>query len=614
MCGIMGFNYKPASESAYSVSQHRGPDNTEILTFGDFIFGHHRLSIVDHDINSNQPMESLCGNYLIVFNGEVYNHPELKEQLRSKYEFRTQSDTEVILNAFIEYGPKCLELFRGMFAFSVYNKRDGALFCARDRVGIKPFNYYYSEGKFSFASELSVLLASLENKPTINIPAIKQFIRYLYIPHPDTVYKDIFKLEPGCYLWFKNGELSINKYWDCQTDIQENVPDQEGEILNELDSILNDSVKMRMIADVELGAFLSGGLDSTSILYYMSKNSSKKINTYTLAFKDAELYDESSDANLVAEYFNTNHNEILIDANAVDLLPKMVAHFGEPFSSPTALLIHDLTKETKNFATVALAGDGGDEIFGGYPRYKALGYADTARYLPRPILHFMSKLANNIPEASEGNHLPRRIKTFLNSVSLEDADMYDEWMAYISSKELEDLFVSKADYRKSVKELWKDISCSNSLIKGSMVDIQSFLPCDLLNYGDIMSMANSFEVRFPLLDHKLIEFMSGVDSKWRICNGETKYLLRRLLDGNVPDRVLSKPKLGLNPPMGIWLKKDMKKLIDDYLSREVIQKRDIFDYTYVQKMIDDFFSNRKDWSLNLWSMIVLEEWFRQFID
>jgi len=614
MCGIVGFNFKSSNKKIFKITSHRGPDNTSSIEFGNFTLGHNRLSIVDHNRLSNQPMMSQCGRYSIVFNGEVYNHIEIREKLQDRYSFRTESDTEAILYSYIEYGESCLGELRGMFAFAIYDKYEDKLFCARDRLGIKPFIYYFKDNKFIFASEIKVILEALDKKPDINKEAIAQYLHYLYVPYPNTIFENILKLPPAHTLTFQNGKYEIKKYWDVEDFIGLNQNMDENTIIDSLDGLLNESVKMRMIADVELGSFLSGGIDSSMILYYMQKNSLKKINTYTLGFEGAKLYDETSDAKVMANYFNTNHREIIINPNVAELLPKMVRHFDEPFGNPTSLLIHELTKETKKLATVALAGDGGDEIFGGYPRYEAILLADKLKYIPKSLFNLTSKFTNLMPESSSGNHKLRRIKTFVNSLSKSEDEMYEDWIGYFSDIELNRLFREYKSYKHIVKDEWNSQTYSDGILKSSIIDLKTFLPNNLLSYGDAMSMANSFEVRFPLIDHKVIEFMTSIDSKWRIKDGQTKYLMKKILEGKIPDNIINKPKLGLNPPMGLWLKKDLKVFIDEYLSKERIEKRGLFNYEYIKQILYEHETDKRDRSLYIWALIVLEEWFIQYID
>jgi asparagine synthase (glutamine-hydrolysing) len=614
MCGIIGYTGKSRTEKAFSISAHRGPDNTSSGVFGRFTLGHNRLAIIDLNESANQPFVSEDGKYVMVFNGEIYNFQAIRKELEKDFTFRTNSDTEVILYNYIKKGKDCLKDLIGMFAFAIYDIENDYLFCSRDRLGIKPFIYTNLNNQFAFASEIKNILEILPNKPEVNYEAIEQYLHYLYVPFPNTIYEGIHKLPPGHVLINDKGNISIEKYWDINDYIHTNMNLQEKEILENLDTLLNDAVSLRMIADVKLGSFLSGGIDSTSILYYMNKNSSIPVNTYTLGFEGAKKYDERSDAKIVSDYFKTNHTEILIDPKIVDLLDKMVFHFDEPFGNPTSLLIHELTKETKKHVTVALAGDGGDEIFGGYPRYEAALLFKKVRFIPKPIFQASSFFLNFIPESSEGNHKLRRIKTFVKSLSNPQDEMYENWVSYFSDKELKKLLKEFRPYTKVVKNTFNESKTNDLLLKASLTDLKTFLPNNLLTYGDAMSMANAFEVRFPLIDHRIIEFITSVSTEYRIKNGQTKYLMKKILKDKIPDQILNKPKLGLNPPMGIWLKKDLKNLVHEYLSKESINKRGLFNYEYIKQLIDENESNKKDRSLFIWSLIVLEKWFRNNID
>ena len=312
----------------------------------------------------------------------------------------------------------------------------------------------------------------------------------------------------------------------------------------------------------------------------------------------------------MASHFNTNHHEIIIHPNVADLLPKMVHHFDEPFGNPTAILIHELTRETKKYATVALAGDGGDEIFGGYPRYEAALLYKKIKYVPRVFWKTLNPFFKIISEDTSGNHKYRRIKTFVNSLTKPMDEMYEDWVAYSSVKEINELFKAQQDFHKVVSEVFNSIPTNDLIIKTSITDLKTFLVNNLLNYGDAMSMANSFEVRTPLIDHRIVEFMTSISSGYRIKNGQTKYLMKKLLTGKVPDTIINKPKLGLNPPMGMWLKDDLKGFVTTYLSKESVENRGI-NYTYVSKLLKEHNSGKRDRSLSLWSLIVLEEWCRQ---
>jgi len=557
MCGITGFNFVTLDNRFLELTRHRGPDFSSKVEINGFTLGHNRLSIIDLSPKANQPFLTTDGNYAIVYNGEVYNFQEIRKTLENKYQFRSNGDAEVILFNYIEKGEKCLNDFNGMFAFAIYDKPRQRLFAARDRLGIKPFNYYWKDGKFIFASEIKTILHLLKQKPEINHAAISQFLRYLYVPAPYTVYNDITKLLPAHYLILENDKLTINRYWDINS-IKENTTICENEILDQLDHLLNDSIKNQMISDVELGSFLSGGIDSSTILYYMARNSAKPVNTFTLTFPGEKHYDESSDARIMANYFGTNHREIIIKPTITELLPKMVHYFDEPFGNPTALLIHELTKETKKYATVALAGDGGDEVFCGYPRYKAAMIAQQLKYVSPFFWKFVSVFTDCIPESTSGYHSLRRGKSFIRSLGLPSDLMYEDWVGYYTNREMNNLLVNPCSYDSVVKNIFNSLSDRTNLSKATITDLQTFLPYNVLAYGDAMSMANAFEVRVPLIDHRIVELLVSLPAKYKIRGNTTKYILRKLLKGKVPDEIINKPKQGLNPPLGSWLKSDLK--------------------------------------------------------
>lgn len=595
------------------MTSHRGPDAIRSGQYGQFTLAHNRLSIIDLSEEANQPFVSDCGNYVIVYNGEVYNYRELRKRLEGKYRFRTASDTEVILASYIEKGDACVHDFIGMFAFAIYDIKHQKLFCARDRLGVKPFVYYWQDGRLVFASEIKVILAALGQNPEVDKMALQQYLRYLYVPYHRTIFQGIHKLPPGHTLTWEKGNVKISQYWNVGSfSISSRQALQEEEAIKRLDSLLDDAVRLRMIADVELGAFLSGGIDSSAILYYMAKNSDRPINTFTLGFKDAPKYDERSDARLMAKTFGTHHTEIIIDPKAADLLNKMVRHFDEPFGNPTALLIYELTKATKTHATVALAGDGGDEIFGGYPRYEACLLYEKLKFVPKSLFKVGAAIANKIPEDSAGNHTFRRAKTFITSLGKPEAEMYEDWVGYFSVEEIQAMLREGVEFECVVKNTYSSIETDDLLLRASLTDLQTFLPNNLLLYGDAMSMANSFEIRVPLIDHRIVEFMTGLPGHFRIRNGVTKYLMKRLLKGKVPNEIINKPKLGLNPPMGIWLKKDLKPLMEDYLSKETVGSRGLFKYGFIHQIKEEHLTGKRDRSLHIWSLIVLEEWFRQY--
>ncbi len=611
MCGILGYNTGVDSDIPSTVQAHRGPDYTGVGQFGAFTFCHNRLSIIDLSPESNQPFVSADGRYVIVFNGEIYNYQDLRGPLAAKYPFRTNSDTEVLLYSYIEYGEACLDQLLGMFAFAIYDTQLDRLFCARDRLGVKPFVYYYADGKFAFASEINGVLSVLPERPKMSPVALSQYLTYLYVPAPLTMFQGVFKLPPAHSLVLEKGELTITCYWELPK-IWAPGSVLGADVVGTVDALLEDAVRLRMIADVPLGAFLSGGLDSSTIVYYMSQLSTRPVKTFTLGFHETR-YDERSDARIIATQFQTDHEEIMISPDSASLLPMMVSHFGEPFGNPTALLIYELTKYTKPHVTVALVGDGGDEVFGGYPRYRGMGLADALRWVPDVIKSGVSWGVGLLGESVSGRHGLRRLKEFATTLSLSPSARYEVWVGYFGEAELATMLRHPVAVDRPVRQMWEQLS-GDAVSRGSGVDLMTFLPSNLLAYGDAMSMANAFEVRFPFLDHRLVAVMATVGGRDRFRGGYNKVVMRQVMAGRLPDSILAKPKLGLNPPMGLWLKSSLSGLMNDYLSEAVIQKRGLFHYGFIVALLADFESGRRDVSLQIWALMVLEEWMRQYVD
>lgn len=617
MCGIVVSSGAPVSPAVLDRTRHRGPDHSSAETFGPFTLGHNRLSIIDLSARANQPLHSTCGKYAIVYNGEVYNFRELRSELRSRYKFTTETDTEVVLAAYIAWGDRCVGRLRGMFAFAIVDTVRDRLFAARDRLGIKPLVYAHDRQALAIASETKSILPLLPSRPEVDGDAIEQYLHLLYIPEPHTAFRGISKLAPGHTLVYSDGRLTIERYWSVEDEVARARGDElsSGERIERLDELLRDAVRYRMISDVELGCFLSGGLDSSAVLRYMAEASDRPVNTYTLVFPDAPHYDESAASRELAGYFATNHTEIEISPVITDLLPTMVRHFDEPFGNPTSLLIHELTRETRKHATVALAGDGGDEVFGGYSRYQAWRYFAVARVLPRWTYRGLNSLAGLLRERADGNHTLRRVKAFIDSLSSDEGSIYDRWVGYFTPEELTTLLrTGGSGARSIVRDLWDQYAYHDRISRSQIVDLLSFLPNNLLHYGDAMSMANSFEVRFPLIDHRLVGFMLSLPTSDRIRGTTTKHLLRRALDGHVPASVLSRRKKGLNPPVGLWLQRELRPLLDDYLSREAVRARGLLEPGTVANLLREHREGRRDRSLHIWALIVLEEWFRQYVD
>ena len=633
MCGIAGAINWGDRNTLFRMAQalaHRGPDDDglweERSADGTWVgLGHRRLSVLDLSSAGHQPMSNEDERFWIVFNGEIYNYIDLKKELlRNGHRFKSTSDTEVILHLYEMHGEGCLEHLRGMFAIGIWDRKKCELFLARDRLGIKPLYYTEREGRLLFASELKAILKHPEISREVDYEALNDYLTYLYIPPPRTIFKGIQKLLPGHYLVWREGKIVQKKrYWNIPKGT---IEGDEGELVEQLRSLLEESVRLRMISDVPLGAFLSGGIDSSSIVGLMAQEAAQPVKTFSIGFSErARLYNELDYARRVAEYFGTDHHEIIVEPDAVSLLPKVVEGFDEPFGNPTAILVHLLSGFTREHVTVALAGDGGDEVFGGYPRYQGAALSGIYRLVPSWVRRLtFEKAAMVIPESSHGRHGLRRFREFVEGNRLPREDMYSSWVTYYSEDMKASLYSPEALNNIGGKDSYGFLEglFDEAKTRGrreffdqiTVVDLLSFLPCNLLAYTDRMSMAHSLEVRVPFVDHKLVEFVTKLPHTLRLRGLQGKYILKSAIGDLLPKSILKRRKLGFNPPMGVWLKEDLQDLVRDCLSEDVVRRRGYFRPEAIDSMLDLYSSGKRDLSLHIWALLVLEIWHRTYID
>jgi asparagine synthase (glutamine-hydrolysing) len=632
VCGIAGAINWGDRETVLAMTEalaHRGPDDQGLwegrTSDGVWVgLGHRRLSIIDLSPAGHQPMSNEDGRFWVVFNGEIYNFQELRKELLQKgHRFRSNSDTEVILHLYETLGEGCLEHLRGMFAFGIWDCERQELFLARDRLGIKPLYYAERGGRLLFASELKAILKHPEIGREVDYQALHEYLTYLYIPPPRTIYKDIQSLPPGHFLAWRGGIARKERYWRLPEDRLEG---EEEDLTGQLRSLLEESVRLRMISDVPVGAFLSGGVDSSGIVGLMARQTSHPVQTFSIGFSErARLYNELEYARCVAKHFGTDHHEILVEPDAVSLLPKMVEGFDEPFGNPTAFLVYLLSEFTRRHVTVALAGDGGDEVFGGYPRYKGAALSRFYRTIPRWFRRAtFEQVAAFIPESSRGRHGLRRFREFVQGSALSPEDMYCNWVTYYTDGMKAELYsqemagrVEGQDSYEFLKGLFREAGQRERdtlFDRITAVDLQSFLPCNLLAYTDRMSMAHALEVRVPFTDHKLVEFATRLFPALRLRGMQDKYLLKKAVGDLLPEAVLKRKKLGFNPPMALWLKEDLHDLVRDCLSEEVVRRRGYFRPEAVRSLLYLHQSGRRDLSLHIWALLVLEVWHRMYLD
>jgi len=604
-----------------STLAHRGPDDAgeSVFELGDgrvAVLAHRRLSIIDI-AGGHQPLANEDGSVQVIFNGAIYNFRELTRGLEaSGHRFRSRSDTEVLVHLYEEHGLSMVDRLRGMFAFAVWDADRRRLVLVRDRMGVKPLYYALPDGAvaLAFASEPKGLLPVPGVARELDPEALAAYLAFLYIPHPRSAFRGIHKLPPGHLLVHEDGRTSVRRYWglDAGTD-----PPQEDDLWSEL----REAVRLRLVADVPVGAFLSGGIDSSSIVA-AAQEGGAKLDTFTVVFSGAgeQLYDERDDARAVAASLGSPHYELEADAGAADLLPEVVRHFDEPFGNPTALLVHELSRLTRQHVKVALTGDGADELLAGYPRFRGVAAAERYRRVPRPVRALAAVGARALPESTSGHHGLRRAREFALAPldSLDDA--YISWITYFQPQVRERLFTpavaeqlrESAAPEQFLTTLFDRAPRDDLANRLSFVELQSFLPCNVLEYGDRMSMAHGLEVRAPFTDHRLVESVFALPGTDKLHRGTSKAVLRRAAAGHVPGRVLGKRKLGFNPPLGVWFRGDLAPLLESHLSREVVESRGLFRPERVEALVSELREGRRDVSLRVWALIVLEQWQREY--
>jgi len=640
MCGIIGFiskdnfNYfKRMLPQAVLSLHHRGPDDSGFFYDDEMGIGlaHRRLSIIDLSSAGRQPMTS--NDVSIIYNGEIYNFKKIRKTLEEYgHKFKSKTDTEVVLKSYLQWGIDCLKKFIGMFAFAIWDGRKKRLLLARDRIGIKPLYYHFSNGNFLFASELKAFMAFSIFKKDIDPDSIPLFLHYQYIPAPGTIFKNTFKLLPGHFLIYKNNTIKTHTYWqypDVKGELN-NFELNEEEKLQQLDDILTQAVSDRMISDVPLGALLSGGIDSSIVVALMQKVNSSPVRTFSIGFKE-KAYNEANWAAKVARHLNTDHTELYVTPKeAIEVIPMLPEMYDEPFADSSAIPTFLVSKLTRSNVTVALSGDGGDEQFSGYVRYwSTKSIARGLRYFPVPVRRFISDLLKSIPlNWIEASYLPFR--DFLPQ-PFRVANFPDKWqkltgmisqtliselyrmtICYWSKEELLSLIgkqVPESQFENTFKETdgWQTIS------RLMRVDQKTYLPDAMLTKVDRASMAASLEVRVPLLDHRVMEYAASLPENLKYRNGTGKYILKKLLAKYVPGELFERPKMGFGVPIDLWLRKELKDLLLDYLSYERLKKEGLFDHVIVEKKIKEHMSGRVNRQYQLWALLMWEMWREQWL-
>lgn len=628
MCGIAGkLNFNENNlvkqtdmESMVAALQHRGPDAKGVRVSDNVGLGHARLSIIDLSEKGRQPMSEKgheYGNIWLTFNGEIYNFEKLRSQLENNgVEFYSDTDSEVIVHLYKKYGTECLQYLRGMFSFAIWDENKERFFLARDRAGQKPLKYYHKDGTFIFSSELKAILKNPEVSKEVDYAAVDEFLTHQYVPHPKTGFKNIKKLEPAHYMTISaDGSVEKERYWSL--DYESKQQKSESEWKSDVTKKLREAVDMRMMSDVPLGAHLSGGVDSSLVVALMSQIKDDPVETFSIGFEE-DSHNELPYARLVADRYDTNHHEFTVEPDAVELLPKLAEHYEEPYADPSAIPTWYLCGLTRDHVTVALNGDAADENFLGYSRYRAIDlyrkFAPVARVLPQKA---MSAFFSNMHELT-GSSLMRKGHTFFDRFKKKKSDFYRQLIGYFSQEDKEEVYTNELKEKINdsrgqsyLRDLFEESSMYDEKDQLSYVDMNSYLPGNLLVKVDIASMAHSLEIRSPFLDHELMEMIASMPSEYKLRGRTSKYLLKEIAYEHIPHECIDREKQGFGVPLSAWFRGELKdfvreKLLDGTLAAHGFQNQGIRD------MIDAHVEGQQNHGRNLWALLMLRQWFKMW--
>jgi len=621
MCGITGFcdfnkkSNKQVLQNMTDVLHHRGPDDSGYSfyenDYANIGLGHRRLSILDLSTHGHQPMK--FKEFEIVYNGEVYNFKEIRKELeKENYSFESDSDTEVILKAYHKWGIKAVDKFNGMFAIAIYDKKEEKLILIRDRIGKKPLYYSFDKDTFLFASELKSLMKYPNFNKIINKDSLNMFLFHGYITAPHSIFENIFKLEPGKYLIFnlKNKKIDIKNYWSIKESFQNKLQYDENEkqLLERLDTTLTKAVKYRMISDVPIGAFLSGGYDSSLVSAIMQKLSSKPIETFTIGFEEKD-FNEANYAKEVSNHLKTNHHELYLPIKqSEELIFDIPKYYDEPFADSSQIPTMLVSKLAKQKVTVALSGDGGDELFCGYGRYETI--LDYQKY------KFFSKIYSQVNKVFDVDKVVSKIDRKFIKLGYLNTDNNIINFGYLYSNFYLNNLVKETNYTNYNNKYFDIMNLSSNIQEKHMLqDMITYLPDDILVKVDRASMAYSLESRTPLLDYNVIELSINIPHKYKYKNGDKKYLLKELTHNYIPKKIMDRPKKGFGIPIYKWLHNDLYYLIEKYLSNEYIFRQNIFNYAILKVIIDRFKKENGDGYFErfIWHLIVFQLWYEEYL-
>ena len=626
MCGIVGklnFNGHPVpSEHVKAMADtivYRGPDDEGIYTSASVGLGQRRLSIIDLRKEATAPLSNEDGTIWIVFNGEIYNFQSLRTELLSQgHSFRTVSDTEVIVHLYEQYGQACLHRLRGMFAFAIWDSNKQVLFAARDRLGKKPFYYTHSASHFIFGSEIKAITTDPSVSASPDFYALDRYLSCQYVPSPLTAFSGIHKIPAGHYLLCTaKGHLLVASYWHPAGTPKTTLSQEAAQ--EQLLAILKESIRLRMIADVSVGAFLSGGIDSGAVVALMAMQSAKPVKTFSIGFNESR-YNELPFARILAKHYGTEHHEFMVSPSAMEILPDLIRHYNEPFADASAIPTYYLAQFTRQHVKVALSGDGGDESFAGYQHYAMMQRLALFDWLPQTLRGAGTSMLRFPQRCFSGSEQGLKLDKALGMVGATLSQRYHQYLGILKDQEKDRLYTSKFHdlirASRGDQNTWEIpwASTTDQLDWMMAHDQTHYLPDCLMVKTDIASMANSLEVRCPLLDHELVEFAWSLPSSWKMNAEGQKVIFKQAVQSLLPREILQKPKTGFAVPLAQWFRSDLSGLLKDTLLSKQGTARGLFDPSFLRQMVDDHVAGRRDWANRLWALLCLELWFREFID
>lgn len=627
MCGICGFiNNSPDNQAREAILRpmcdaitHRGPDEDGYFLRRHVALGMRRLSIIDLQ-TGKQPICNEDQSIWIVFNGEIYNFQELRAELEAKgHVFRTRTDTETIVHAYEEWGVDCPKKLNGMFGFSIWDERKQQLFIARDRLGIKPMYYYAGDDLFAFGSELKSIIKHPKVPRELDQKALDLFLTYEYVPAPYSILKNIKKLPAAHTLVLKDGAVTIKRYWE--QEFAENGREQK-DMQQDLLALLEDAVKIRLVSDVPLGAFLSGGIDSSTIVALMSKVMDQPVKTFSIGFEDSS-YNELGYARTIAEHFKTDHKEFIIKPDALDLTEKLVHHLDEPFGDFSIFPTYLVSKIAREHVKVVLSGDGGDELFGGYDTYVA-DWTDRQyrKYVPAAIRNkIVAPLVNMLPPQDQKKGFINKSRRFVEGSQLPLDLQHTRWMTFLQEQEKQQLYSESLLASRTsdlpfdlMRSYFKRANTADRINQQSYVDINTYLCDDILVKVDRMSMAASLEARVPMLDHRVVEFSGRVPGHYKLQGNSTKYILKEAIRELIPNQIIDRGKEGFSIPIKTWLKAELNPLMEDMLSPDRIKREGLFESSHIEKLKSEHMASKENHSHRLWALMVFHIWKDIYLD